>query len=254
MSRQLDRLYRRLATGFAFTFLFGGGGLLAVTVLPLASLLPGDRRARAQSIIQRIFRFYLGMVQALRLLRIELLGQERLQSCRGAIIVANHPTLLDVVILMSLVPNAQCIVKNALWSHPFLGPLVRRAGYIRNDLDGESLIAAAAQALGSGGNMIVFPEGTRRSAGEATRLQRGFANIATMTGADVQLVWITCTPPMLMKGAPWWSIPEEPSVFRVTVDACIAADAYRALPRRTVASRHLTRYVESYFAEKLANV
>lgn len=253
MPRLLDRIYRRLATGFALAFIFVGGGVLAVTVLPIVGLLPGDRRARAQRVIQRIFRFYLNMIQWLNLIRLEIDGHDRLSTCRGKIVVANHPSLLDVVVLMSLVDNAQCIIKNELWNHPFLGVLMRRAGYIRNDLPAEELVSVCREALDRG-NIIIFPEGTRSVPGSLPRLRRGFANIATLTNADVQLVVISCTPPMLMKGDPWWTIPERPSLFRVTVGHCIDSGSYMEYGHRSLASRRLTENVRAYFAEQLANV
>lgn len=254
MLRLLDQAYRRLATGFALAFIFFGGGILAVTVLPVAGWIPGDRRERSQRIIQLIFRFYLVMLQRLNLVRLQIDGRERLMACRGKVIVANHPSLLDVVILMSMVHNAQCIIKHELWNHLFLGPLMRRAGYIRNDLAAATLVAACQEAFDRGNNIIVFPEGTRSRPGTLPRLRRGFANIATLTSADVQLVVISCTPPMLMKGEPWWAIPERPSLFRVTVGHCIDSGAYGGCGHRSLASRRLTENVRAYFAEQLANV
>lgn len=254
MLRLLDQTYRRLATGLALAFIFFGGGVLAVTVLPVADLLPGDRRERSQRIIQLIFRCYLVMLQVLNLVRLEIDGRDRLRACRGKVIVANHPSLLDVVILMAQVHNAQCIIKNALWNHRFLGPLMRRAGYIRNDLAADDLVAVCRDALARGNNIIIFPEGTRTTPGIPPQLHRGFANIATLTSADIQLVVISCTPPMLMRGDPWWTIPERPSLFRVTVGHCIDSGAYPGYGHRSLASRRLTENVQAYFAEQLANV
>ncbi len=187
------------ATGAAFAFIFLGGGLLAVTALPLIALAGGNGRETPQSIIHACFRFYLKCLHGLGLLRIEIEGREWLAGSAGRLIVANHPSLLDVVILMALIPRAQCIVKHELWDHRLLGPLMRRAGYIRNDLDPSELVAACRLSLDIGSNLIIFPEGTRSRPGHLPRFHRGFANLATMTGAPIQLVVITCDPPTLTK-------------------------------------------------------
>ena len=50
--------------------------------------------------------------------------------CR-ALIVANHPSLLDYVILAAELPVCDCIVKRALWHNVFLGGVVRAADYIQ---------------------------------------------------------------------------------------------------------------------------
>jgi 1-acyl-sn-glycerol-3-phosphate acyltransferase len=193
------------------------------------------------------------MLQFLRLIRLEVVGDEQLRASRGALIVANHPSLLDVVLLMAQVPNAQCIVKHQLWNHPLLGGLVRRAGYIRNDLDGETMIDECRKSLQSGHNIIVFPEGTRSCPDGLQRLQRGFANIAILTGAKIQLVLITCTPSMLTKGVAWWMVPDRRSLFRLVVGRELNATAYLDSNNRSLASRRLTEHVETYYMEKLSH-
>lgn len=251
MLRLLDQGYRCLATGFSFACLFVGGGLLAVTLMPLANALSGTPHKRSRDIVRYMFRFYLGMLRFLGLARLEIDRAEALRTLRGKIVVANHPSLLDVVILMAHVPNAQCIVKAALWNSPYLGGVMRRNGYIRNDLAPEEMIAACNASIAAGDNIIIFPEGTRSRPGEPPRLQRGFANIATLTGAEIQLVVITCSPPTLMKGQPWWRIPERPPLFQLRVGERIGKEFYSGY--RSLASRRLTSKVQTYFAEELTN-
>ncbi|PKU24588.1 lysophospholipid acyltransferase family protein [Telmatospirillum siberiense] len=254
MMRRLDYSWRLFATGSAFAFIFFGGGLLAVTVLPLLSLLPGRKRRRAQMIVHRLFRHYIWMLRHLGLLTLQTEGLDKLAAPGGRLVVANHPSLLDVVILMAFIPKAQCIVKHQLWDHKLLGPLVRRAGYIRNDLDPETLVAACKTALDQGNSLIIFPEGTRSLPGVPPQMRRGFANLATLTGASIQLVVITCDPPTLIKGEPWWRIPPHKPSFRLVVDEVLDASTYLDHQCRSLAARHLVRFVETYFAEKLGYV
>ena len=201
----LDRWWRIACTGLAFAALGLGGVALAVTVFPVIAIVSvdaGQRTRRTQRIIFLSFRFYVRVLRSLGILALDVVGADVLASCRGRLIIANHPTLLDVVLLMGLNPAVQCIVKHQLWRNPFLGGVVRSAGYIRNDLVAEDLLAACAAALAGGGNLIIFPEGTRTTPGLAPAFQRGFANIAIMVAADIQLVTITCEPITLTKGAP----------------------------------------------------
>lgn len=252
--RRLDYIWRLGATGAAFGFIFFGGGILAVSLLPLLELLPGRRRERAQSVIHSLFRFYIAMLQRLGLILLQIDGVERLDVQEGRLIVANHPSLLDVVMLMALIPRAQCIVKHELWAHPLLGPLMRRAGYIRNDLEPEMLVAACRDSLALGNNLIIFPEGTRSQPGAAPRFRRGFANLATLTGAPIQLVLITCSPPTLIKGEPWWRIPPRRPLFRLVVGECLEANLYMQDRCRSLAARALVQDLEQYYAEKLGYV
>ncbi|MBI2255700.1 MAG: 1-acyl-sn-glycerol-3-phosphate acyltransferase [Proteobacteria bacterium] len=254
MFNSVNYIWRLAGTGFAFATFFGGGLLLAVSVFPLIALLERDavRRVRAtQAIIHWTFRFFVGMLEWLGIIKLEVHGREALQSSSGRLIIANHPTLLDVVILMSLIRHAQCIVKAELWRNRYLGGVVRWAGYIRNDLEPEALLDSCRTAMADGKDLIIFPEGTRSRPGESLQFRRGFANIALLAEAQIQLVTIDCRPVMLSKGDPWWKIPASRSHFRILVgDRLDAADTL-GYQYRSLAARHLVRRLQSYFTEQL---
>ncbi len=248
MLNRLDHAWRVVATGLAFAFIFFGGGLLATTVLPYLALWPGDPRERSQRVIRATFRFYLAALQGIRLLRLETEGLEGLADSGGAIVIANHPSLLDVVMLMAFIPRCHCIVKHQLWTSRLLGGLVRRAGYIRNDLDGEQMLAACRENLARGAALIVFPEGTRSRPDAPPRFQRGFANLAVLTGAPVLPVLITCDPPTLTKGEAWWTVPKQRPLFRLRVGAPLDTAALTGSAPRALAARRLTHGLERYYA------
>jgi 1-acyl-sn-glycerol-3-phosphate acyltransferase len=253
MLQRINWLWRLAGTGVAFAFIFFGGGLLATTLLPVLALIPGNRRDRAQTIIRMNFLFYIFMLQRLGLLRLETEGVERLKLSGGRIIVSNHPSLLDVVMLMALIPRAQCIVKHELWNSLLLGGLMRRAGYIRNDLEPEALVRACRAALDDGYSLIIFPEGTRTRPGSVPRFRRGFANLATLVGAAIQPVIITCDPPTLVKGEPWWRIPTHKPLFRLIVGERLDTKTYLEYEYRSIGARRLVGDLEAYYAQKLCH-
>jgi 1-acyl-sn-glycerol-3-phosphate acyltransferase len=128
---------------------------------------------------------------------------------------------------------------------------VRRAGYIRNDLPAPAMLAACREALERGAKLIVFPEGTRSRPDAPPRFQRGFANIALASGAPVLPVLITCDPPTLAKGEPWWRVPPRRPLFRLRVGTPIDPAAFAALPRG-LAARRMTALLEDDFRRWLA--
>lgn len=217
----------------ALALIFVGGGVLAVMVLLSLVFMPGNRRERTQFLVHKSFRLYLWALQFLGLIRLQITAPEKLLKSSGKMIIANHPSLLDVVILMALIPRVQCIVKHELWRHRFLGILMRQAGYIRNDLDPEELVTACRASLDDGLCLIIFPEGTRTPPGTLPHFQRGFANIATLTKAPIQLVFIACTPPFLFKGEPWWHYPSQKPFFQIVVGECLDANAYSLYDQRS---------------------
>jgi len=72
-------------------------------------------------------------------------------------IVANHPSLIDVVFLIGLMRQTNCVVKQSLFQNPFTRGPVRDAGYISNDGSAD-MLDAAADALREGQTLIIFPE------------------------------------------------------------------------------------------------
>ncbi len=250
LASRMFRLWRIPATGFAFAALGLGGLALAVFCFPLLRGLARDEltaRRRIQRAISLVFQGYLLMLRALGLITLAVDGRDAIRTCRGKLVVANHPTLLDVVLLMALVRNAQCVVKHQLWANWFLGPVVRAAGYIRNDIEGEAFVAACRQALAEGSNLIIFPEGTRSVPGQPLRLQRGFANIALLVPADMQVLRVQCRPITLVKGEPWWRVPERRANFRVTAGELLPVAPFLACGPRAIGARRLTSHLQEYW-------
>jgi hypothetical protein len=190
--RRLDHAWRVFGTGLSFAAFGLGGLLLGVLVMPVLLLMrdPVVRRRRARRGPGRLCQPPAADARA-GVMTYQIEGGERLQR-DGLLVLANHPTLIDVVCLISLLPNADCVVKRAVACNPFMRGPVRAAGYISND-DGAGLVDDCVAAVHAGGTLVIFPEGTRSVPGQPPRLQRGAANIAVRGRLDITPVRITCT-------------------------------------------------------------
>ncbi len=244
--------WRWLATAFSF-FSFGLGGILIpIIVVPILYLLPGDnlkREQRGQKFIHLSFRFFINMMRFMGVLTYEVADIERLKDAQ--LILANHPSLLDVVFLISFVPNANCVVKSKLVNNPvMMGPL-KAAGYIVNDEAAGDVITGAAEAFKKGNALIVFPEGTRTTPSEPLRLRRGAANIAIRTEVDITPVLIECVPTTLTKADRWYQIPYKRMHFRIQVKEKIETGKYIENINPTKGARMLTDDLGHYFKQEL---
>jgi 1-acyl-sn-glycerol-3-phosphate acyltransferase len=182
----------------------------------------------------------------------EVVGADKLRNCRGALVLANHPTLIDVVALGALMPYASCVVKQALWKNPLLGGVVRAAGYISNS-DSDSLIDDCASNLRSGNPLIYFPEGTRSRPGEPLRFQRGAAYIALRSGVPILPVLIDYNPTTLTKREKWYHIPHCRFRLRIEVlEPLNLAQWVKPGEPQAISARRLTQAFETYFTQELA--
>lgn len=245
-----NRLWRVLATGLSF-LAFGLGGLLfGLLVFPALNVGVRDlgrRRRLARKLVQRSFAFHIELMRVLGVLTYEIRGRERLQR-DGLLVLANHPSLIDVVFLISLLPNADCVVKPALARNPFTRGPVRAAGYVHSN-EGAGLVEDCIAAVRRGGNLVIFPEGTRSCRDAPPRLRRGAANIAVRGRLDITPVRISCAPMTLGKGEKWYRVPA--SRFHVVVDVQpdIGIAPFRdGKQGEALAARHLTEYLTRYFA------
>ncbi|USG62612.1 1-acyl-sn-glycerol-3-phosphate acyltransferase [Sneathiella marina] len=255
MYRRLNYCWRLAGTGIAFAS-FGLGGLfMTLVVFKIIAVVTPDRNLRikrVRHVIYSTFRLFVYMLRISGVINSRFYAVEKLNKCRGALIVANHPSLLDTVFLMSQMPNVQCIIKYELWENRFLGGVMRAAGYIRNDGDVQALLDQCKNSLEMGQNILIFPEGTRTVPGQRVKFQRGFANIAVYFSTPIQLVTIKCDPSTLAKGSPWYDIPSRQSLFDITFDEQLDMSDYLRHEPRSIKVRRLTDELEQYYGRKLS--
>jgi 1-acyl-sn-glycerol-3-phosphate acyltransferase len=224
----IDRTWRLIGTGVSFLTFGIGGIVLWLVGIPVLHLLFPRRQRRqkvARHLVHVLFWMYVRYMAVLGVLRFRLVDAGRLRR-PGLLIVANHPTLIDVVFLISLVPDATCIVRTGLSSNVFTRAAVRSAGYVCNDR-GVELVESCVEALRGGSSLIIFPEGTRTNPLRAQKWHRGAANVALRAGVPLTPVWISCEPHTLRKGEPWWHVPVRRTqyVIQVLDDVPVSGDS-----------------------------
>ena len=248
------RNLRRLLTGFSF-ILFGIGSLdLAFIVLPVIILFSANseiRRKRIQHAISWHFLVFLKLIQSLKLMTLKLEGLEHLKNDHGTIIIANHPTLIDVVIMMAFMPEVDCVVKDGLSRNFFLRNIVRAAGYITNS-DSQALLTGCDNSLKTGRNLIIFPEGTRTVPGKPFKFQRGVSHVALHAGYNIRPVYLHCEPGTLSKNQKWYDIPDRPFVFSLRVGELIHTPHWQEEKPTGVRTRQLTRHLEQHYIQELS--
>ncbi len=244
--QRLNKYWRIFATGFCFA-LFGLGGLaLTFIVFPLLTYSIKNKTARelkVQSLIQRSFAIFCDTMRFTGAIDYKFEGQELLQADRDCLIVANHPSLIDYVLIASRLGQCDCLVKEAIWHNPFMKGVVKSAGYIPNN-GAETLLDDCGKRLRDGNVLLVFPEGTRTTPGKASKLQRGAAQIAVKTATDLRVVHIQVTPPFLTKQKKWYQVPDVKPFFHVQVKDKIEIQPFiEAEQSPSIMVRNLNRHL-----------
>jgi 1-acyl-sn-glycerol-3-phosphate acyltransferase len=185
---------------------------LCATVLYL--LLPRKVSAPlGQHALTTICNLFLVVLKASGLVKFDLGALDALREERSLIIAPNHPSLIDVVLVVSRLPRVVCIMKAEIEDNMIFGGGARLADYIQNNSP-LAMIRSAATAVRAGSQLLVFPEGTRTRQGPINSFKGGFALIAKTAGAPVQTVFIESNSSFLGKGWPLLKKPVFPLIYR----------------------------------------
>ncbi|WP_373423493.1 lysophospholipid acyltransferase family protein [Acinetobacter sp. YH01022] len=258
LKQKANYLWRVGATGFSFASFGIGGVAIGGLVAPLVNLStrnPDLRQQRAQKVIKHSFKGFTEMMVKLGIMTYDIEGLEKLQHSQQELVIANHPTLVDVVVLIGLMEQANCVVKQALWSNPFTKGPVQSAGYILN-AGSEQFIHDCVEKLrqDQAASLLIFPEGTRTAKGELlNEFQRGAANIAIRANVPIRPVLISCTPSTLTKNEKWYHIPSQPFHIQVKVlDAIQVDDLLEDASVNPKNVRQLNHQLHQFFNQELS--
>ncbi len=185
--------------------------------------------------------FWAGLVWT-GVMRLDYSALDVLNDDAGLIIAANHPSALDALLVIARVPRGVCIMRASLMRNPFLGAGARLARYIRNDPPW-GMVRSAVRNLQHGGQLVMFPEGTRTITPPVNKFLPGITLLAHLAKVPIQTVIIETESPYLGKGWPIWRPPHFPMVFRVRLGQRFAPEADH---------QGLLKRLEAYFASELS--
>ena len=225
--------HRVLMKWFSFFFFGLSSTILTILILPPMRLFlhPKERfKKYARRFVSASFRFFIGLMHVIGIVNLEPGDRKQYRNLSSKIIVANHPSLLDVVMLISLIPNADCIV-NAYLKRNILTGIVRQL-YIINSSDHEAIMKACVESLKLGNCLIIFPEGTRTPRSGKVIVNKGAARVALASGCGIVPVHIGGTDKFgLGKKDPWIGFNTcERYVYRLSMGTEINPEQYRDHP------------------------
>ena len=188
MSRKIRYVWHIIVKLFSFAFFGICSLLLALLLFPIMHVMAGFSEKNFKVLARKFnhfyFKLFVRVMTFIHCIHVNVENKEALANARSKVVIANHPSILDVVILFSLVPHADCIVKGDLIKNKFISLIVRNL-YIPNNIPFDSQMEQAKQSMEEGNNLIIFPEGTRSKPGEPWEFKKGAARFALYSKNDV---------------------------------------------------------------------
>jgi 1-acyl-sn-glycerol-3-phosphate acyltransferase len=168
----------------ALTFLALYVPVASVLGLPLAHVL------RSPAVLYKLGRFGIGVALLLSGTRVVVEGREHLGDSRNTVVMPNHASHLDAPVLFeALGVDFKAVAKKELFKIPFLGHVLRFAGFIDVDrgdrAQARQAVDRAARSLREGSCFLIFPEGTRTRTGELGPFKKGAFVAALEAGSRI---------------------------------------------------------------------
>lgn len=214
-----------------------------LVALPLYLVLPRGRGTRiGRAGIQHGFAFYAFWLRLLRVYDLDLKSIDTLAGQGPMILAANHPSVIDAILMVTRHPNVVCIMKSTIMNNVLLGAGARLAGYIRNDPP-RRMVREAIEALGQGAVVLIFPEATRTLEFPVNPFLASVGLIAKLAQAPVQTLLVETDSPYLSKGWGLFRIVPLPIRYRVRLGTRFPAPED---------ARAFDRDLEAYYRDALA--
>jgi 1-acyl-sn-glycerol-3-phosphate acyltransferase len=175
--------------------------LFPIAVAIWAVTAPFDRRRRA---LHKFTCFWASLYTWLNpAWRVRIEGREHVQDGTTYMFVANHLSLLDILVLFRLFYDFKWVSKAEIFRVPVIGWNMRMNGYIplrRGNRDSVvAMMQACARTLEQGSSLMMFPEGTRSATGQLQAFKTGAFELAEQAQVPIVPIVIQGTHDALPK-------------------------------------------------------
>lgn len=200
-----------------FTIFGLGAIVLNFLVFPLAKKTKkGEELLYFYSdVIHRAWGWFINILKFIKVLKLNVSDIEELKNIKNKIIVSTHPSFIDVLILMSIIPRTTCIVKASLAENVILKNLINSI-FILEDETLENLKIQTKKMLDSGFNVIIFPSGIRHRKNEYPKIRKGAATIAINANVDIVAVKLYTDFDFLFINKPIYEVGEKPVTYELS--------------------------------------
>lgn len=249
---KFGRKIRTVATFLAFLIFVLGAIVQGMPLYCLLWIFIRNKRKRTlclRASVRGSFRLFVWFCSLIRAMRVQWHDLDKLASLNGVIIIANHPSLVDYVILNCYLPLTTSVMVKEKLTHGFMHFIIKGLQYVNN----ASAPIVLEEIMKQGDNILIFPEGTRTPRSGELNFHRGFVNLALACNKEIVPIFITCQPKGFLAHGFWsFQAPDVVPKFKIKVGTDINCDEYiTSNEPRGICSRRLTQRIIDIYNEYL---
>ena len=198
----------RSAMVFVSFFVFGCGAiLLNFLVFPFIK----NNKYLCSDIIHLTWKFFVHFMMFLGLFKLDI---KKLSKIENKIIVATHPSFIDIVILIALIPRSTCFVKKEL-AHNLIIKNIVNSIFITNEVELEELKTKSKKMLDMGFNVIIFPSGIRHRKNEYPKIKKGASLIALNANKNIVPIRFFANGDFMFINQPFYEVGNKRVIFEI---------------------------------------
>lgn len=160
-------------------------GCFIILVLTLLLLCLPIRRRHKQALVSKMLhvgcKVLVAVTPVIKSVRID----DGHAEVEPGIIVANHQSSLDIILLMAAFPKVKFFVADWVKNSPLFGPIAEYLGYYVRSEGYEGSLTNLKKDIDQGWSLVIFPEGTRTTDGTIRRFHKGAFYLASQVNAPV---------------------------------------------------------------------
>lgn len=164
-------------------------GCFIILVLSLLLLCLPIRRRHKQALVSKMLhvgcKALVAVTPVIKSVRIDGDLAEKDGTVEPGIIVANHQSSLDIILLMAAFPKVKFFVADWVKNSPLFGPIAEYLGYYVRSEGYEGSLTNLKKDIDQGWSLVIFPEGTRTTDGTIRRFHKGAFYLASQVNAPV---------------------------------------------------------------------
>ena len=253
-------LWRTAYTASCFVYVFIGGAILSLFYCPFIVLFYRNDQVKinlkTRKAISICFRCMLNLAKVVGAFDVKVKDLDKVLNDKGLVVVANHPSFIDYVMLAAMISDLNCIVKKEMANNIMFRYLLKCAGYISNE-DSEDKLEEIKSYLNRGDKLLIFPEGTRTKDENNLKIKRGVAHLALRCPCSIRVLSIRCNEKFLTKNNGCFDLYPKKPVFTITSSKLISKDyiinTFGQEPL-SLGARHLTKELEAIMKHNIREV
>jgi len=247
--RGAPRWWHLLGTVWAGVHLGGSQLFLYYLLRPLLKIFSprtaDDKLRRATRWMAR------GVVKGLPFGKLEFQNITRKTFEKPAIVISNHQSAVDVMLMVSLPGDVRQTAKKRVFDNPMLGIGCKLLGHVMVEPnDPETTLRRCRERLSEGASVHFYPEGTRSPDGWVQRFHRGAFELAVELKQDILPIVLCDTWTAMPRDAYWF----EPYHVTVRAQPCVTPENFDYSLGSTALMRHCETLIREGLQRQLDEI